>query len=123
MGNHPVNLAVRFILEIIAFISPGYWVWKTIENWYRYPLMILLPIMVAAIWGIFAVPDDPSRSGKTVIKTSGLVRLVIEFMIFALGALMIYRSGHHVFSYTFSIVVIIHYVFSLNRINWLLKQK
>ena len=39
-------------------------------------------VLTAAIWGVFAVPNDPSRSGKTVVVTPGLVRLLIELSLF-----------------------------------------
>ncbi len=123
MGNHPVNLAVRFVLELIAFFFPGFWIWKTLTEWYQYPLMILLPILVAAIWGIFAVPNDPSRSGKTVIAVPGILRLLLELSIFTFGTWTIYKSSYNNSAWIFAIVVFLHYLFSYDRIRWLLKQK
>ncbi|MGD2034196.1 MAG: YrdB family protein [Bacteroidales bacterium] len=122
MGSHPVNLGIRFILELAAFFSPGYWAWKTLNDWYRYPLVILLPLLVMTVWGVFAVPDDPGRSGKTVIATPGIVRLLIELSIFASGSLVIYLSGHTVFALIYSGIVLVHYSFSYDRVKWLLDQ-
>ena len=123
MGNHPVNLALRFILELIALIFPGYWIWNIMSSWPRYPLMILLPITIATLWGVFAVPNDPSRSGKTVIAVPGILRLLIEFFVFTFGTWTILRSGYNNFAWIFALIVFLHYLLSYDRILWLLKQK
>jgi len=54
MGSHPVNLAIRFILELTALFATGFWAWNLEIGWSRYILIILLPLLLAAIWGIFA---------------------------------------------------------------------
>ena len=123
MGNHPVNLALRFVLELIAFFFPGFWIWKTLTEWYKYPLMILVPILVAAVWGVFAVPNDPSRSGRTVIAVPGIPRLIIEFLVFAMGIFSILLSGYRSIAWIFAIITLLHYIISYDRIMWLLKQK
>jgi len=122
MGSHPINLALRFILEIIALISVGIWGWDKTDSFLKFILAIGLPILLGAIWGTFAVPDDPSRSGQTVIATSGIIRLVIELGIFTIATLAIYNQGQQKFSYIFAIVVIIHYLISYDRILWLLEN-
>jgi hypothetical protein len=122
MGSHPINLAVRFILEIIALISVGIWGWNKTDSFLKFVLAIGLPILLGAIWGTFAVPDDPSRSGQTVIVTSGVIRLVIELGIFTIATLAIYNQGQQKFSYIFAIIVIIHYLISYDRILWLLEN-
>lgn len=122
MGLHPINLAVRIILEIIALISVGIWGWNKTDSFLKFVLAIGLPILLGAIWGTFAVPDDPSRSGQTVIATSGVIRLVIELGIFTIATLAIYNQGQQKFSYIFAIIVIIHYLISYDRILWLLEN-
>jgi hypothetical protein len=123
MGNHPVNLALRFILEFIAFIFPGYWVWYTMNSWAKFPFMIFLPITIASIWGVFAVSNDPSRSGRTVIAIPGILRLLIEFLVFAFGIWTILKSGFEIFGWIFAGIVILHYFLSYDRIIWLVKRK
>ncbi|MEN2284435.1 YrdB family protein [Algoriphagus sp. SE2] len=120
MGSHPINLIVRFLLEMIALISIGAWGWNKTDGINRYILAIGLPLLMAVIWGVFAVPNDPSRSGQTVVVTSGIVRLVIELTIFVLATLAIFNSGQQKLSYTFALVVFIHYLTSYDRIRWLL---
>lgn len=122
MGSHPINLGVRFILEIVALISVGVWGWNRTDGSLKYIFAIGLPILLGAIWGTFAVPDDPSRSGQTVIATSGVIRLIIELGIFSIATLAIYNQGQQKFSYVFATIVILHYLISYDRVLWLLEN-
>jgi len=90
MGSHPINLLVRFLLEIAALLSVGTWGWKQNDNWLRFALAIGLPIILAIIWGTFSVPNDPSRSGSAPIVTPGIIRLIIELGVFALATWSLY---------------------------------
>ena len=90
MGSHPINLFIRFLLEVIALILMGYWGWRQSDGWLQFILAIALPIIATVIWGIFNVPDDPSRSGKAPIVVHGLLRLAIELSFFAFATWAIY---------------------------------
>ena len=79
--------------------------------------------VMAVIWGVFAVPNDPSRSGKAPIVVSGLVRLVIELAIFALSVLLLFDMDYTNFGFIYGLTIIAHYIISYNRVDWLLKQK
>ncbi len=83
MGTHPVNLAVRFFLELSALASFGIWGWRLREDGWRFALALAIPLTAAALWGTFAVPDDPSRSGSAPVPVPGILRLAIEFAFFA----------------------------------------
>jgi hypothetical protein len=107
---------------MMALFSVALWSWTQFEGWQRNVLLVGLPMLFALIWGIFAVPNDPSRSGKTVVKTPGLIRLLIELGLFLASALAFYFSGYHIVAYVFLGIVLIHYVISLDRIKWLLSQ-
>ena len=56
LGAHPLNLAVRFLLEVAALLSMGIWGWRYGEGWVRLVLAALIPIAAAALWGTFSVP-------------------------------------------------------------------
>ena len=60
MNNHPLNLTIRFLLEIAALIVFGMWGWQKHEGGLRIILVILLPLLAASIWGIFRVLNDPA---------------------------------------------------------------
>jgi len=122
MGSHPINLTLRFILEMAALIAMGVWGWRQGEGWIRILLAIGIPIVAAILWGTFAVPDDPSRSGKAPIVTPGIIRLILELAFFAFASWALWNEGFVGFSWALGIVVILHYIVSYNRVLWLIKK-
>ena len=123
MGSNPINLIFRFLLELAALFSFGYWGWNTGGNWVRYLLVILAPLLGAVVWGTFAVPADPSRSGKSPVPVPGWLRLILEFGIFGLACWGLLASGGNSMALALLLLVIIHYVLSLDRIRWLINTK
>jgi len=122
MGSNPANLILRFLLEIIAFISLGIWGWKQSESWFRIVLAIGIPIIIAIIWGTFAVPNDPSRSGSAPVITAGFIRLIIELGIFGFAIWSLSDMEWNRISLIFGIVVLAHYIVSYDRVMWLLTK-
>lgn len=122
MGSHPANLILRFLLEVIALSSLGIWGWKESESWFRLVLAFGLPIIFAIIWGVFAVPNDPSRSGSAPINTRGFIRLIIELGIFGFAIWSLHDIGYDTMSLIFGIVVFSHYLISYDRVLWLLTK-
>lgn len=123
MNSNPINLAVRFLLEISSLIAIGIWGWRQSDSWLRFVLAIAFPIIAAMVWGTFAIPNDPSRSGKAPVPVSGIVRLAIEFIIFGFATWVIYDMGYARLSWGVGIVITIHYIVSYDRIKWLMQQK
>lgn len=122
MGSHPINLAVRFLLEIGALLGMAYWGWTQHDGAVRFVWAVGLPLVSAVIWGTFAVPEDPSRSGKAPVPVPGIVRLLLELAFFALATWAIVVSGLQAVGYVFGAVVVVHYVFSYDRIAWLIRN-
>ena len=122
MGSHPINLGVRFLLELAALMSYGMWGYKFTDGWPRYVLALAIPVVFAALWGIFAVPDDPSRSGAAPVVTPGLIRLLLELLFFACATWALYDMGMHKSGLALGIIVILHYIISYDRILWLLAR-
>jgi hypothetical protein len=119
----PLNLAIRFLLEIAALVALGVWGWRYgNETWLKSILALGLPIIAAAIWGIFNVPNDPSRSGAAPIVVPGIVRLTLELLIFALATLVLYNLDYPSLSWLLGSILILHYLVSYDRILWLIKQ-
>jgi len=122
MGSHPINLIFRFILELCALIAIGIWGWEQSDGLFRFVLSIGIPIILAAIWGVFAVPDDPSRSGAAPVIVSGIVRLAIELAIFSFAIWALQDVCYLKLSWIFGIIVAFHYFISYDRITWLIKH-
>lgn len=122
MSSHPLNLALRFCLELMALFSAGSWAWHQAEGWSKllFPLSIVL--LMSLIWGVFAVPNDPSRSGKTVVKTPGFIRLAIELFFFAFAIWALNDLGYLKIGLGMAGSVLLHYLLSIDRIRWLLKR-
>lgn len=123
MGKHPLNLALRFLLELTAIFIMGYWGYQHSGNAPGILYAILLPLGFALFWGIFAVPGDPSRSGKTVIATPGIIRLFLELLLFSSATFMMRSLYPSPAWWIFGGIVLIHYFISYDRLLWLLKQK
>jgi hypothetical protein len=123
MSIHPLNSAVRLLLEITALVTFGIWGYHQSESGIRILLAILLPLGFAVLWGVFAVRDDPSRSGKTVVQTPGIIRLLLELGLFGAAAWMLLDLNHSLIALIFGLAVSIHYILSYKRIAWLQKQK
>ncbi|WP_157075934.1 YrdB family protein [Neobacillus fumarioli] len=79
-GDHMgIHLAIRFILEICALVSLGYWGFHTDQG---YMVKVLLgigsPLLLAIIWGTFVSP-------KASIPVRGMKRLCLELIIFGIA--------------------------------------
>ncbi len=121
MGSHPINLVIRFLLELTALVAGGMWGWQLSDSPLKFVLAIAIPLLIAGTWGTFAVPDDPSRSGKAPIPVPGIIRLLIESAVFAFAIFSLYDLGYMQFSRNLSIAVIVHYATSYDRILWLIR--
>lgn len=122
MGSHPINLIFRFLIELFALISIGIWGWQLSEGWISFIFALGIPIAVTALWGTFTVPNDPSRSGKAPIAIPGILRLVIELLIFSFAIWALYDLGYIKLSWIVGLGVLIHYIISYDRILWLYKH-
>ena len=122
MGSHPLNLAIRFLLEVVALVVIGIWGWRHEPTWLKYLLAIGLPVLAALVWGVFNVPDDPSRSGAAPVIVPGVVRLTIELVIFIVATWALFDMGYLKTSWVFGVLVVVHYLASYDRIIWLIKQ-
>ena len=122
MGSHPVNLAIRFLLEVACLAALGYWGWRQGPGPLRWILAIGLPIIAAVLWGTFAVPNDPSRSGTAPVPVPGVVRLLLELAFFAVGTWVLYQTGRPQLGLIFGAIVVVHYLASYDRVVWLINQ-
>lgn len=119
MGWHPINLAARFILELAALGAMGVWGWTRGEGPLRFVLAVGLPVIAAALWGIFRVPNDP---GAAPVAVPGPVRLALELAFFGFAAWGLYQAGFARVGLLFGVIVAGHYLLSYDRLGWLLRQ-
>ena len=122
MGTHPLNLAVRFVLELAALFILGLWGWRQGGGGWRIVIAVGIPLVAAALWGTFAVPGDPSRSGSAPVPVPGVLRLALEFGFFASATWASYRLGLTRFTALFVTAIVLHYLLSYDRVRWLLSR-
>jgi hypothetical protein len=120
MNKNPINLTVRFLLELVILAAFGMWGWHWFTGWGQYASALILPAIAATLWGVFRIPNDP---GPAPVKTPGLVRLVIELGLFFLTVWILFTLKHITLSYIIALIVVIHYAVSYDRTWAMLRNK
>lgn len=119
MSRHPLNLALRFALELAALFACAYWGWTQHEGVWRILWGVGLPVVAALIWGVFRVPGD---DGKGLLDVPGSVRLLTEWALFALAVVLYGAAGRYTAASMMALLVLLHYMASYDRVAWLLKN-
>ena len=123
MGSHPLNLVLRFLLEIAALVAIGYWGFSQHTGIWRFVLGLGGPLVAAVLWATCAAPSDPSRSGKAPVPVPGVVRLLLELAFFGLAAWALYDAGKPILALVLAGVTTAHYALSYDRVIWLIRQQ
>ena len=118
MSSHPLNLALRFFLALLALGSAGFRGFKAGPGWAGPVLAAGIPLGAAAVWGLFAVPGNPSRSGRATVPVPGLVRPGIECLVFG-AAWALFDLGLPGIGLSMVMLVAVHYALSHGRVRWL----
>lgn len=117
------NLALRFGLELAALVGLAMGAWAVSAGFFQWVVVVLVPLTAAAIWGVFNVVGDPSRSGEAPVEVPGFARLGIESLILGCGAGGFYLSERPTIAIGFGALVVVHYLLSVRRIQWLLERE
>jgi hypothetical protein len=119
MSKHPLNLALRFALELAGLWAYGYWGWRAHAGLARWLWTLGLPLLTATLWGVFRVDNEPN---KAPVRVPGWVRLLLEVAYFGGAAWLLNAAGRPTWSLVFGLVVVFHYLISYDRYPWLLRQ-
>jgi len=119
---NPVNLALRFLLELTALGALGWWGWMQTDSWWRVLWAMAAVLLAAVAWGTFAVPNDPSRGGSGLVQVPGIVRLAVELLVFGGAVYALKALDRPSFAAVFAVIVVGHYAWSYERVAWLIKQ-
>jgi len=99
-----VNLAIRFLLELCALISLGYWGFHVGSSVYtKFLFGIGSPLLLAILWGTFIAP-------KASLKLPEPYRFILELIIFAVASFALYVADKTI------LAIILGIVFVINRI-------
>jgi hypothetical protein len=118
MANHPLNLTLRFLLELFALYSLGYWGWTQHTGLARALWTIGLPLVAAILWGTLRAPG---HHGPTPIIVPGWVRLVVEAVVFGGVIWALLASGRINWAFAFSVVLVVHYLLSYDYVLGLIR--
>jgi hypothetical protein len=88
---------------------------------WRYPLVLALPGLAAAIWATFRAiePVEPKHIIRVI---TGRARLALELAFFGLATAALIHAGQLIGGAVFGMGVALHYLTSLDRVGWLLKR-
>ena len=120
MADHPLNLTLRFFLELVALWLLGMWGWSHQPIALGLALAVLTPGVAAAAWGVFRVPDD---GGPPVVVVPGIVRLTLEVVVLGGAAWAAVAAGRPGVGLVFGSVAALHYALSWDRLGRLLRRR
>jgi hypothetical protein len=120
MSNHPINLALRFLLEMAILAALAYWGWAEHHGLWRAVLAVGLPLAAALLWGTFRVPGDPKDAP---VPVPGPVRLLLELVLFAAAVWFLAAADQPSAAAVLGVLVVLHYAASYDRVRWLLARR
>ena len=83
-----INLGVRFLLELLALGAFAYWGGTLrAQSVVRVTVAVALPLVAAALWGIFISP-------KARISTGRLGQVGLGLVVFLAAAAALFDRGH-----------------------------
>ena len=120
MNTNPINLTVRFLLELVMLFVLCLWGWHVGNDWMRYAYAILFPVAAATVWGVFRIQNDPKPAP---VETPGIIRLTLELWLFTLTVFGLRSLGYPTISWLIAAIVVIHYLVSYDRTWAMLRNK
>jgi hypothetical protein len=95
-------LLVRFLLELAMLASFGIWGYNAGGSWWlKIGLAIGLPLLAAAVWGIFMAPRSSRRLREPYF-------FLLELGIFGLAIAAVYDGGQCTLAGSFGLVYVLH---------------
>ncbi|GIG57990.1 hypothetical protein Lfu02_23620 [Longispora fulva] len=118
----PWNLALRLCLELAALAGFAWAGWHLASGVLAVLLAVLGVLAGATLWGVFAVPGDPSRNGKAPVPVPGVVRLLIELLVLFGGPVAFVACGAPAVGWALVALNLLHHAFATPRLRWLVRQ-
>lgn len=120
MNTNPINLAVRFLLELVMLAVLAWW------GYHRFPAMagiaaaIAFPVAAAVLWGVFRIPNDPRPAP---VATPGPLRLLLEWALFGWAVWALHDSGYDTLAWLMAGMLVAHYLVSYDRTVAMLRNR
>jgi hypothetical protein len=120
MSQHPLNLGVRFLLELAALVAYGMLGWHLGSSLLlKVVLALVFVVLAALLWGLPAVAGDRGRSDKGPLMVPGWVRLIVETGVLAGAVWSFYAAGAGMVGFWFGVVAVVQCLTAYDRIFWL----
>jgi len=120
MSQHPINLGVRFLLELAALAAYGMLGWHLGSSLLlKMALALVFVVLAALLWGLPAVAGDRGRSDKGPLMVPGWVRLIVETGVWAGAVWSFYAVGAGTVGFWFGVVAVVQCLTAYDRILWL----
>lgn len=113
MSQHPLNLVLRFLLELAVWAAMAYWGWTQHEGAQRWLLALSLPLIAVTLWGVFRVPGD---GGPPVVAVAGWTRLLLELAQFVVAVWLLVDASRPSWALALAALLILHNALSYDRI-------
>ena len=120
MNTNPINLILRFLLELVMLGVIGYWGFHHFAGWPGIVAGIALPVGAATLWGVFRIPNDP-RPAPVAIP--GPLRLMLEWILFAWAVWALEDLGQDTGAWLLAGILVAHYLVSYDRTVSMLRNR
>jgi len=99
-----LNLALKFILELVASFSLALWGWyvgSPVHLLAAVTLAVAVPAVAIAVWARYAAPRSPRR-------LSARSRVPLELVVFGLAAAALAGAGHPAAAAVFATAIVVN---------------
>jgi hypothetical protein len=118
----PAHRAIRLALELALLAAFGFWGWHLGAGGMTGALLaVALPVLAAALWGIFATPGDTGRP-TPLVTVPGVARLGLEVALIGVAAYGVWTSGSRALTETMLTAFALHYAVTWPRVAWLVRR-
>lgn len=121
VGFNQTNLTFRFVLELVGLVGIFRLGLELGTGPWRWGLGLGLTLAAMVVWAVYRVPGDESASGGASYPVAGPVRLIIEVLVFAAGAVGWFMAGPPWMAWTYLGGLVLHHILSYDRLGWLLR--
>lgn len=99
-----INSGIRFLLELCLLAAISYWGFKTHSNlWLKLLLGVGLPLVVAALWGLFVAP-------KAVLHLPNPIHTLVELLLLSLGPAALFLSAQPTLGWIYAGLLLVNKV-------------
>jgi hypothetical protein len=120
MNTNPLNLTLRFLLELVMLAVFAYWGYHHFSGTKAVSAAIAMPLVAAVLWGVFRIPNDPKPAPVAI---PGPLRLMLEWFLFAGAVWALEDLGQDRWAWLLAGVLFAHYLISYDRTISMLRNK